>query len=297
MVDVTKLLEKHGIAGRDGYGLRSSALQFPDGAHYRMEISGVHTVADMEALVDECRKRRTPVHRVIAAGDGTNLLTSGELRQLARLGHEAGIEVIVIPGPRANLDAGKHAHTDWGRFSGVRVRGTDSLGHFVADVFRSYEAGIRGFLFYGEDTLHLMQQMRSEGDFPTDTVFKVSYTQGVSNAVGARLLEQLGADSINPVSDLTLPMLASIRAAVRITMDIVTISDKDLGLLNRFWEGPELARVCSPCYFKQEFAATQGGTREKVKYCEIMQEIVESRNPSLRLSGQGAKDLRVPVIA
>jgi hypothetical protein len=248
----------------------------------------------MQQLVDEMTKRRVPIHRVIAAGDGTNLLTFQELKELAQLGHDSKIEVIVIPGPRASLDIGKHAHTEWGRFSGIRVRGIDEIGYFIEDIYRSLEAGIKGFLFYGEDTLWLLHQMRMKGDFPKDTVFKTSYTQGISNAVGAKLLQNLGADSINPVSDLTLPMLASIRSAVTITMDIVTIADKDLGSLNRFWEGPELARVSAPCYFKQEFAASHGGVREKVKYCEIMQELVTRRNPSLKLSSQGPSDLRIP---
>lgn len=294
MTDTIKLIEKHGFPGRDAYAIEDSPYAFPDGAQYRMEISGVHTLADMEALVDERNKRGVAIHRVIAAGNGTNLLTTKELRDLAVLGKESRIEVIVIPGPRATNDIGKHTHSDWGKYSGERVRGQDNILYFVRDIYRSLEAGIRGFLFYGEDTLSLLNQMRISGDFPKATVFKVSYTQGISNAVGAKLMQTLGADSINPISDLSLPMLAAIRKTVKISLDLVTVSDQDLGKVNRFWEGPELARVCSPCYFKQEFAATQGGTREKVKYCEIMYDIVSRANPTLRASRQGPVDLCIP---
>jgi len=39
--DVSKMMEKHGIPGRDARDLPTSAKRFPDGAEYRMEISGV----------------------------------------------------------------------------------------------------------------------------------------------------------------------------------------------------------------------------------------------------------------
>jgi len=291
---IKRMIEKCGIPGRDLYDLPTSGATFPDGAHYRMEISGIHTLPEMEALVDEMNKRNVPIHRVIALGQGANRLTERELRDFAQMGQDANIEIIAIPTPRADFGIGKHAQTEWGRYSGVRVRGSDNLLYLVADIQRCIDAGIKGFLLYGEDALFLLNQMRENGDLPRDTIFKVSYTAGHSNAAGAKLLENLGADSFNPVTDLTLPMLAALRKAIKIPLDIVTVSYEALGNINRFWEGPEIVRVSSPCYLKQELTGPPEAAREKVKYCQIMQELIDKLHPELRLSEQGPEDLRVP---
>ncbi|HVP19260.1 MAG TPA: hypothetical protein VMU36_09710 [Spirochaetia bacterium] len=289
------LLSKYTLPGRDLYELPSSAAAFPDGCQFRMEVSGVESVAELEAVADESARRDVPIHRVIAIGAGTHSLTFSELQDLARIAREARIELIVIPGPRANFDVGSHYHSPWGHASGVRVRGADQLGYLVEDVLRCVEAGLRGFLFYGEEVTQLFHQMRLAGDFPRETVFKLSYTAGVANPAGARLAELAGADSINPVSDLTLPMLAAIRAAVKVPLDIVTqAAEQNLGAINRFWEGAEIIRVCSPCYFKQEFGPGVEGARLKVKYCQIMKELVGRVNPRLKMSGRGPCDLRLP---
>ena len=136
--------------------------------------------------------------------------------------------------------------------------------------------------------------MRENGDLPKDTVFKVSYTAGHANAAGAKLLENLGAGSFNPISDLSLPMLAGLRKAIKIPMDIVIVAGGSLGSFNKIWQSAELARVCSPCYFKQELGGGVEGARGKVKFCEIMRELIEKINPELKLSEQGPADLAIP---
>jgi len=289
-----KIIEKCGIPGADLYDIPTSGATFPDGAHYRMEISGIDSLPEMEALIDEKTKRGVPIHRVICIGNGAHLLTSTELRDLAQMGKDAEIEVIILPGPRANHDIGKHTYSPWGRYSGVRVRGADSIRYFLQDVMRCIDAGIRGFLFYGEDLLYLFHQMRRNRDLPDDLVFKVSYTQGFSNPAGAKLLEEIGADSVNPITDLTLPMLAAIRKVLTITIDIVVVSFDILGVMNRFWEAPEIVRVSSPTYLKQELQPNAENARQKVRYCEILREIIGTYQPDLKLSGQGPSDLRIP---
>ncbi|HET6452295.1 MAG TPA: hypothetical protein VFI08_13335 [Spirochaetia bacterium] len=289
------LLSKYQLPGRDLHELPSSPSTFADGCHYRMEVSGVESVAELRAVAEESRARGIPIHRVIAIGAGTHSLTFSELQDLAEIAREARIELIVIPGPRANFDVGSHYHSPWGHASGVRVRGADQLAYLVEDVLRSVEAGLRGFLFYGEEATLLFHQMRLAGDLPRDTVFKLSYTAGVSNPAGARLAEASGADSINPVSDLTLAMLAAIRSSVKVPLDIVTqAAEQNLGAINRFWDGAEIIRVCAPCYFKQEFGPGVDGARLKVKYCEIMNELVGRLNPGLRMSAVGPADLKLP---
>ncbi len=295
MEKAQKLLEKYALPGRDLYDLPTSQATFPDKCQFRMEVSGIESVAELDALADESKKRDIPIHRVIAIGAGTHSLTFSELKDLARIARAAHIELIVIPGPRANFDVGSHYHSPWGHASGVRPRGADQTAYLIEDVLRCLEAGHSGFLFYGEEMTQLFHQMRLKGDIPRDTVFKLSYTAGVSNPAGAKLAESVGADSINPVSDLTLPMLAALRASVKVPLDIVTqAAEQNIGAINRFWDGAEIIRVSAPCYFKQEFGPGVDGARLKVKYCEIMKELVGRLNPQLRMLGWGPADLRIP---
>lgn len=55
---VQRLIEKYGVPGRDAYELPTSPLRFPDGAHYRMEVSGVERPEVLEAVIDEAKKRK-----------------------------------------------------------------------------------------------------------------------------------------------------------------------------------------------------------------------------------------------
>lgn len=309
---VQKLIERYGIPGRDAYNLPDSPLRFPDGAHYRIEISGVERPEVLEAVIDEAKKRNVPVHRVISVAMGATLLTRSELREFAKIAAEAKVEAILTPGPRSGWDTGRQLLTPEGSLSGLRFRGADQIRYVVADVLRAVDLGFRGFLVLDEGLLWLLGQMREKGDLPSDTVFKVSIYAGHGNPAGARVLEMLGANTFNPVADLELPELAAIRAAVKIPLDLHATLTDSFGGFNRFYEAPEMARVCAPCYFKVEpgpaclvgagalykpwvsgkMLAEWG--REKVKYAEIIQELVSASFPTAVLSDWGPADLAIP---
>jgi hypothetical protein len=51
MRDIKKIMEKHGIPGRDLGDLPDSPLAFPDGSHYRIEIAGVERPSTFEAML------------------------------------------------------------------------------------------------------------------------------------------------------------------------------------------------------------------------------------------------------
>ena len=74
MDKVSEAMEKVGIPGRDAYDFPTSTKRFPDGAHYRIEISGVERPEVMEAVIDESEKRNIPVHRAISVVMGATLL-------------------------------------------------------------------------------------------------------------------------------------------------------------------------------------------------------------------------------
>ncbi len=309
---VAALMEKYGVPGRDAFDLPTSPHRFPDGAQYRMEISGVERPEVLEAIVDEAQKRNIPVHRMISAVMGATLLTRSELKEFAKIAAEARVEVILTPGPRSGWDTGRQLVTPEGGLSGLRFRGADQLRYVIADILRAVELGFRGFLVLDEGLLWLLSQMRAQGDLPSDVVFKVSIFAGHGNPAGAKVLEQLGANTFNPVADLDLPELAAIRKAVKIPMDLHIFLTDSFGGFNRFYDGPEMVRVCAPCYFKHEPGPAcvvgpgalykpwvSGKTladwgREKVKHAEILHELIQASYPGAVLSGWGPADLAIP---
>jgi hypothetical protein len=160
--------------------------------------------------------------------------------------------------------------------------------------------------------LWLVNELKKAGDIPQDVVFRVSIYAGHANAAGGRVLQSLGAATFNPLGDLSLPQLAAIRQAVDMPLDLHIYLAESFGGFNRFYDGAEMARVCAPCYFKiepgtalaagtaaiyrpwtsVEFLAAQA--REKVKYAQIIHELIQATNPDLRLSLVGPEDLAVP---
>src|SRR5699024_11761266 len=66
-----------------------------------------------------------------------------------------------------------------------------------------------------EGCLWLLNEMRKAGEIPADCHFKVSAHAGHGNPCSAKLLELIGANSVNPVRDIQLQMLAAMRQAIR----------------------------------------------------------------------------------
>ncbi|MEM2915057.1 MAG: hypothetical protein QXH91_06645, partial [Candidatus Bathyarchaeia archaeon] len=295
----------------DLYDLPSSNKRFPDGCHYRIEISGLERPSILKAMIDESEKRNVPVHRLISVVMGSTLLTRRELSEFARLAADARMEVILTPGPRTCFDVGRQIATPEGALSGLRCRGSDQLAYVVAEIKRCIEIGFRGFLVTDEGLLWVLNRLKGIGEIPKDVKFKVSIYAGHANPAGAKLLESLGASSFNPVADLSLPMLAAIRQATDLPLDIHVYLAESFGGFNRFYECPEFARIAAPCYFKIEpgpALAVGGGiykpwtniesltflAKEKVKYAEIIRELVEKHNPDVKLSERGPADLAIP---
>lgn len=310
--DVSTAMERHGIPGRDAYDLPTSTKRFPDGAWYRMEISGVERPQVLEALIDEADKRKMPIHRLISVVMGATLLDDAELRAFAQMAAEAKMEVILTPGPRSAWDTGRQLVTPEGGLSGLRYRGSDQLRYVIADIMHCIELGFRGFLCIDEGLLWLLNELKKDGSIPQDVTFKVSIYAGHGSAAGGRLLQMLGAGTFNPVGDLSLPQLASIRQAVDIPLDLHIYLAESFGGYNRFYEAPEMARICAPCYFKIEpgpaCAAGPGAlykpwtsidslsflVREKVKYAQIIHELIQENFPEATMSKLGAKGLAIP---
>ena len=95
-------------------------------------------------------------------------------------------------------------------------------------------------------------------------------------------------------------------------MDLhVTLTDS-FGGFQRFYDTPEMARVCAPCYFKMEpgpACVVGAGAlykpwvsrktladwgRKKVKHAEIVRELVSATFPEAILSSWGPADPAIP---
>ena len=310
--EIRAFMEMMGIPGRDLYDLPSSTRTFPDGAHYRIEIAGVERPSNMRAMIEEARRREMPIHRVIATVGGATYCDFSELKEIARMGRETGIEVIMTVGHRLGWDAGaKESVTSEGQQNGWRHRGSDNIAYFIVDLMRCVEAGFRGFLIYDEGVLTIVDEMRKKGMLPPETIFKISVFAGYRSAAGAKLAESLGGNTLNPSSDISLPVLAGIRKAVSIPLDVYISVVDSFGGAFRAYEAAEIARIASPCYLKFEPGASEGliykpwvfddfhdrFIREKVKLASIVRELIGRMNPDLRLSDRGPEDLVLPAQA
>jgi hypothetical protein len=309
LTQIRGFIESMGIPGRDLWELPTSSLNFPDGTHYRIEIAGVERVSSMETLIDEATKRNIVIHRIIATVGGSTYCDFEELKAMAQMANTEKIEVVMTVGHRKSWDSGsKEMSTNEGSMQGFRLRGSDHISYWLADLMRNIEAGFRGFLVYDEGILLILEQMRKKGFIPPETIFKFSVFGGYCSAAGAKLVESLGADTLNPASDVSLPILASIRKAVTIPLDVYISVVDSFGGMFRAYESPEIARISSPCYFKFEPGTSEADiykpwvaeswhqefVRQKVKMAAIVKEIMEKHAPELRSSEKGAADLILP---
>jgi hypothetical protein len=307
---IRSFMEAQGIPGRDGYDLPTSDRTFPDGANFRIEIAGIERASAMEAMLDEASKRKIIIHRVIAAVGGATLVDFEELKTLAQMAYDEKIEVVMTVGHRKGWDAGaREMSNSEGAMQGFRLRGSDHLSYHIADIMRCVEAGYRGFLVYDEGVLSILNQMRKEGFLPKETIFKFSVFGGYCSAAGAKVVQSMGVNSLNPSSDVSLPILASIRKAIDIPLDVYVIVVDSFGGSFRAYEAPEIARIASPCYFKFEPGTSESDiykpwvteawhqdfVRQKVRIASIVMEIMERHAPQLKTSPKGAKDLVLQV--
>jgi len=309
MDKIAQAMERAGFPSGDSYDLPTSVKTFPDGAHYRVELSGIETPKVLVAAIDEATKQGVPFHRSVSVVRGASMLTREELKEFARIAHDNEVEVIMTPGPRPTWYIGRQIATPEGAISGLRMRGMETVKHYLMDLERCVDLGFRGFLVWDEGVLSLLDSMKQNGDLPLDVIFKVSVFAGHANAAGVKLVESLGAGSCNPVADLTLPQLASIRKVVNLPLDVHIQLWTSMGGYNRIYESPDIARVTSPCYFKMEpgpglgmympWGTSEDGlaelAREKIRSVKNIIELIEDTQPGLKVSKQGAEDLRVPL--
>ncbi len=300
-MDITrKALSRQGLPVGDPGCPPDSPTRFPDGAHYRIEIPSTEGPAAFRAVVNAADALKVPVHRV-SQGSGIMLLTDEEITEMHELGTSRGIEVNLFVGPRATFDVGAQAYAPAGQTLGLSLRGGDQLVYALEDVRRAVELGIRSVLVSDLGLLATLGRMRASGDLPEDLILKTSVMMAPANPASARVLEDLGASTINVPSDLTASQLASIRAAIDIPIDLYVEAPDNIGGFIRYYEVPEFVRVAAPLHIKLGLRNAPdiypSGThlestaerlcRERVRRARLALDTLERHAPGLTVSPTG----------
>jgi hypothetical protein len=249
MTDPRAILRHLGLPATDAYALPTSAKRFADGGQYRLEIPSCEGPKALSAVIAAAKEHGVPIHRV-SQGSGVMLQTDGEIAEMVAMGREHGIEVCLFVGPRANWDTGVQAASSAGKVLGSSLRGADQLAYGIDDVLHAATLGVRSVLVADLGQLRVLGHMKTTGHLPPDFVLKISVTLAAANPATARVLEDLGATSINLPVDLTLPQIAAIRQAIDAMIDFYVESPDDFGGTVRHYETGELVRVASPIYLK-----------------------------------------------
>jgi Peptidase family U32 len=241
------------ILGRLGLGDEvlpaPSASRFGDGADFRIEIPSVESPRVLQAVLDEASQRGVVVNRV-SQGSGAMTLARAELVEMAQIGAAAGVEVCLFAGPRE----------EWGTSASVRVgdgsglvggvRGLRQLRYAVDDVARACEAGIRSVLVADLGLLVALVAAKDNGDVPAGLVLKASVMMAPSNPLGLRVVESLGATTVNVPSDVSMWELAEMRAAATVPIDLYVEAPDGLGGVVRGEQLADLVAAGAPLYAK-----------------------------------------------
>ncbi len=295
MKETKAFLKSIGMPEGDLYSLPTSEKRFDDGGQYRFEVPGIQGPKVMEALLEAMDQYGIWLHRVTQT-KGIMLLTDNEIMEMVRLAKQAETDLILAVGPRATTDTSASVHTEEGMRMGYRLRGQDQVVRAIEDVKRAAALGCKSFLVYDEGCLWLLNEMRKAGEIPADCHFKVSAHAGHGNPCSAKVLEILGANSINPVRDIQLQMLASMRAAIDIPIDIHTENPKSTGGFIRHYEVPEMIRVAAPLYLKtggsvaktHSWDSTEQDAKQRAKQVSLVKRMIDNYNPEAIQSPKGS---------
>ena len=309
MQSTREFLQGMGLPPGDLHNLPASVKRFPDGAQYRVEIPSVEGPRAMAAVLAEAEARKVRVHR-ISQGSGIMLLTDSEIREMAKLGAETPVEVSLFVGPRAAWEPSAHRLTPSGGNLAARHRGMEQLVYAIEDIRRACGLGIRGVLVADAGLLWVVNEMKKAGELPADLVLKISVQMGAANPASIHLQEQLGAGTYNVPTDMSLAMLAAVRAAIDIPIDLYVEVPDGFGGFVRHYEIGEIVRVAAPVYTKfglrNAMDVYPSGThledtvialsRERVRRAEIGMDHLRRYYPEAITSELGAEGLGVPIV-
>ena len=301
--ETREYLKKLGLPSEDLKDMPTSKARFPDGGAFRIEVPTVNTAEATAALLETAAKNGITINRVTETY-GMFRHTRDEIKEYCRVCNEHGTELLMSVGPRATYDLGATVHTSQGVRISYRLRGVEQLLRAAEDIKRGYDLGVRGFLVYDEGFLWLAGKMRKDGALPKEIHFKASAHLGHCNPCSIKLLADLGADSINPVRDLPVPMIAALRAAVKTTLDVHTDNPPASGGFIRVYEAPDIVRVAAPAHCKTGNSVIGGhgmltspsDAKRMADQASIVVEMIDKYYPEAKQSPKGSESLRIPVV-
>jgi hypothetical protein len=293
-----------------GDAVPDSGKRFPDGAQYRIEIPSTEGPRCLEAVFEEAARLEVRVHR-ISQGSGVFLLTDAELDEMAKKSHDVPVEVSLFARPNAGWDTSASSLAPAGGSLAAAVRGTEQLVAVLEDAERAAAHGIRSVLLADVGALSAFAALRRSGALPAEMQAKVSVMLPISNPATARVVEQLGASTLNVTPDLSVAQIAAIRAAVDCPLDVYVEVPDTLGGFVRLHEIPELIRVAAPIYIKfglrgapdiypsgSHLEATAVAlSRERVRRARLGLELLARSGFDAVMSELGAEGLAVPVVS
>ena len=296
MEETRNFLESIGLPRGDAYDLPTSEKRFSDGGQYRFEVPGIQGPGVMKALLEQLEVYGIGIHRVTQT-KGIWMLLDEEIEEMVRLANAYQVQLILAIGPRATTDTSASVKTPEGQRMGYRLRGQEQIVRAVEDVKRAARLGCRGFMVYDEGCLWLLNEMRKAGELPADSHFKVSAHTGHGNPCSAKLLESIGANSFNPVRDIQLQMLAAIRQAIDIPIDIHTENPESSGGFIRHYEVPEMIRTAGPVYLKtggsvaktHSWDTSVDDAKKRAKQILLVKRVIDEYYPEAIVSPVGTR--------
>jgi hypothetical protein len=303
-----EFLKSLGYPPGDLYELPTSDKRFADGAQYRIELPSVEGPRALEATLEEIDRYGITVHRV-SQGSGIMLQTDEEIKEMCQMCAERGMELSLFVGPRGTWDISAQPFTSAGKAIALRHEGADQLVYAMEDLKRGVSLGLRGALVADEGLLLLTKEMKKQGILPEEFVVKVSVQLSAANPVSIKLLQDLGADTYNVPTALTLPKLAAIRQVIDIPIDLYVEVPDNFGGFIRHYEIPELIRILAPVYIKfglrnhpdvypsgKQWEATNISLcMERVHRAALGIQMIERYYPEAMTSKLGAAGLGIPL--
>ena len=288
-------LKSIGMPEGDAYSLPTSEKRFADGGQYRFEVPGIQGPKVMKALLEAMDSYGIYLHRVTQT-KGIMTLTDKEIAQMVEYANQWQTDLILAIGPRATTDTSASVNTEEGVRMGYRLRGQEQIVRAIEEVKRASKLGCKSFLVYDEGCLWILNEMRKAGEIPANCHFKISAHAGHGNPCSAKVLEMLGANSINPVRDIQLQMLAAMRQAINIPIDIHTENPKSTGGFIRHYEVPEMIRVAAPIYLKtggsvaatHSWESSEDDARKRAKQVSLVKRMIDEYFPEAVQSPKGS---------
>jgi len=307
-VTTREALRSIGLPGGDLHDLPESRKRFPDGAQYRVEIPSTEGPRCFDAVLEEADRLGVRVHRV-SQGSGVFMHTDAELDELSRTAAAARVEVSLFTRPNAAWGTSAMARSAAGAVIAPTAHGQEQVVACLDDARRAAEHGFRSVLVADLGVLSVFTALKAGGVLPGDMQAKISVMLPAANPAAARVLEQLGASTINLPTDLSLAQIAAIRAAVDCPLDVYVEAPDNIGGFVRHHEIPELIRVASPVYVKFGLrnapdvypagthleATTVALSRERVRRARLGLDLLARSGYEPVSSELGAEGLAVPV--